>query len=146
MRHNFIFAVMATLPSIVLPCWAAPPTAASLIAAEDQRFHDQLTGNVAGLAKDMSDELIFTHANGMEQNKAQFLHAGGSGSPHYLSITASRRTATIYGNFGITHELFSIDIGLGHLLTSVSSGVYIMRDGRWQLLLWQSTEPQQPKK
>jgi hypothetical protein len=120
---------------------AAQPSRAEteLVQAEAHRFDAQVANDVAALRRALADELVYTHASGKVQNKAEYLQGIESGAAHYRGIEVADRVARVWGNMGLTHGTITLDIGADKKLTSRYMGVYIKRAGRWQLLAWQST-------
>lgn len=112
--------------------------AAGLIAAEDARFAAQVAGNVTKVGEGLADDLAYVHAMGMRQTKAQFLAALADGKARYASITASGRVAQVCGPLGWTRAFYTIVVG-DRTLQSSYLAVYTWREGRWQLLSWQTT-------
>jgi len=56
------------------------------------------------------------------------------------------RTARIYGDVGVTHGLQTVHLDTEVTLSDRYMGVYVKRDGRWQLVGWQSTALHEPDK
>jgi hypothetical protein len=117
-----------------------PPTAAesSLLLAEDQRFQAQIAHDIKAIGLQMADELSYTHASGRHRTKAEYLNDIESGRAPYRSIQAEDRSARVFGNVGTTRGQLRMVVGDKELLSSYLA-VYVHRDGRWQLLDWQSS-------
>lgn len=138
---------------LMLPAsWAAEATRqqqpaaaeASLIEAESQRFEAQIAGNIMALAEMLADEVVYTHANGRVQGKADYLQGLKAGAVHYQGIEVADRVARVYENFGLTVGTITLSVGGDRKLVSRYTGVYASRDGRWQLLAWQATDIRAP--
>lgn len=114
------------------------PSVESLLQAEDARFRAQIAGDVEALARNMADELVYTHANGRRQTKSEYLQDVRSGHIPYRSIEAKDRVARVFAHIGVTRGLLHMTVGDKELSSSFL-GVYVQRDGRWQLLDWQSS-------
>src|SRR3984957_18910028 len=117
---------------------AASPTGAeaSLLKAEDQLFAADVRHDAAAIERGFADEAIFVHANGTVQTKAEYIEATAKGPP-IKSIDTANRVVRIFGNVGIVRGTKSLVVGDMHLSGSYLT-VYIMRDGRWQMLDEQS--------
>ncbi|HUO22606.1 MAG TPA: nuclear transport factor 2 family protein [Caulobacteraceae bacterium] len=124
---------------------AAPSQAETgLLAAEDQRFAAEVAHDADAVGRAMADELTYTHASGQIQHKADYVEAIRSGKAAYQSIVASDRVARVSGAMGMVHGVLNMVVG-DHHLASTYLAIYHYRDGRWQLLFWQTSPgPQAP--
>ncbi|GEM_PF-2198052 len=86
----------------------------------------------------MAEELVYVHASGLRQTKAEYLDGLLHGPLSYTSIAISDRTAKVFGKVGFTRALYTIGVGNQTLRSSYLS-VYVHRNRRWQLLSWQTT-------
>jgi len=111
---------------------------ASLLAAEDRLLQAEARRDVKGIAEGFASEAVFMHANGMRETKSEYIEAVRSGALPYRSITISDRFAKVAGDLGVTRGTMRLVVGDMHL-GGTYLAVYIMRDGRWQMLDWQST-------
>jgi ribulose 1,5-bisphosphate carboxylase large subunit-like protein len=117
---------------------ASPADAeASLLKAEDQLFQADVQHDTAAIARGFADEAIFVHANGMVQTKADYLQATAKAAFPIKSIETANRVVRIFGNVGVIRGTKNLVVGDMHLSGSYLT-VYIMRDGRWQMLDEQS--------
>jgi hypothetical protein len=146
-----LFAALAGLSLVAMPVTAATrspagPAAergdAALAAAEDRRFEAQIRRDVPALDAVLADELVYVHANGRRQSKADYLAGMRSAGPGYRSIVTRERVVHTAGDFGMTRALIDMVVGEMHLSSSYLA-VYVRRAGRWQLLSWQ-TSPAPP--
>ena len=112
---------------------------AELLKAEGNRVDAMVRADEAALNRAVGDELIFGHGNGGLQNKTEFVKAFAHGSMHFRSIELSEQSARVYGNVGITHGRQTLHLGNDAVLSDRYMGAYLKRDGRWQLVGWQST-------
>lgn len=130
------------IPSV--PALAAPSHAqarhdeASLIAAEDAFFAAQIKHDFAAVEASLGEELVYCHANGRRETRADHMAALRGGSLDYRRIEPSDRVVHVYGNVGTSRANLIIQVGERVLRSSVL-GVYVWRDGRWQLVSWQTT-------
>lgn len=111
---------------------------ASLIAAEDARFAAQVHRDFAAIEAGLGDELVYSHATGRRQTRAEYLGALRSGGADYRRIDPSQRSSRVYGDIGVTRAVLAMQVGERTMLSSVL-GVYVWRDARWQLVSWQTT-------
>ena len=116
---------------------------ASLLKAEDQLFAADVQHDTAAIARGFADEAIFVHANGTVQTKAEYLQATAQATFPIKSIDTENRVVRIFGNIGVVRGIKNVVVGdmrkSGSYLT-----VYIMRDGRWQMLDEQSAPAPAP--
>lgn len=119
------------------------PDVAALLEAEDGRFRAQIAHDVVALAQSMADEALYTHASGRRQTKSEYLQDVRGGGIPYRSIDAQDRVARVFEHVGVTRGLLHMVVA-DQQLSSSFLGVYIKRDGRWQLLDWQSSPAPPP--
>lgn len=117
-----------------------------LLQAELDRVSAMVQPDVVHLNQGLADELVFVHGNGSVQGKTQFLQSFNNSRAHFRSIELSERTARIYGDVGVTHGLQTVHLDTEVTLSDRYTGVYVKRDGRWQLVGWQSTALHEPDK
>jgi len=121
------------------PAAAESGVEAELMQAERARIQAMVSGDAAGLSHAVGDELVFGHGSGGVQNKAEFVKAFGDNHLHIQSIDVTEQSARIYGDVGVTHGRQTLHFASGMVLQDRYMGVYVRRDGRWQLIGWQST-------
>jgi len=77
---------------------------------ETQRFHAMEKGDVETLDRIISDDLIYTHANGLRQSKFDVIGVLGSSDMKYESITPYDVRVRIYNDAAIVAGRASIRI------------------------------------
>jgi hypothetical protein len=99
--------------------------------------------DVATLNRILSDDLIYTHANGLQQTKAELIGVLGSGDMKYESITPGDDIRVrVYNQAAVVTGRASIKIKAGgeeQSFTICYLDVYVKQDGRWQMVAWQSS-------
>ena len=116
---------------------------AAVRAAELARFKAMTAGDYAELGRLLGDDLIYTHSNALVDTKASYVESMTSGNLKYQSIEPRDMKVRVYGTTAI--------ITAGAAITSISKGqtqnnqlrytdVWVLRDGRWQMVGWQSTK------
>ncbi len=125
------------------PAWAVKPTGshaaeAALLRAEDALFAADVNHDVAAIERGFADEAIFVHANGMTQTKADYLAATRAAKFPIKSIDATDRVVRIFGTVGVVRGIKTLVVGDMHLSGTYLT-VYVLRDGRWQMLDEQSS-------
>ncbi len=116
---------------------------ASLLKAEDQLFAADVQHDTATIARGFADEAIFVHANGKVETKTDYLRATAKANFPIKSIDTANRVVRIFGKVGIVRGTKNLVVGDMHLSGSYLT-VYIMRDGRWQMLDEQSAPAPPP--
>ena len=109
---------------------------------ETQRFRAMERVDVATLNRILSDELIYTHANGLQQTKAQLIGVLGSGDMKYESITPDDIRVRIYNETAVVTGRASMKIkarGEEQTFKLCYLDVYVKQDSRWQMVAWQSS-------
>ena len=74
-------------------------TEAAIFAFEDERFSAMERSDVHALAPLLSEELHYVHANGIVEDKTEFLRKIESGERLYRQFRAIERTARHDGDF-----------------------------------------------
>lgn len=149
--RKYAAALLAGLPLLLSPVASSqaqakvqseagrPAEMAGLLAAEDARFHAQIARDAEAVARGMADECLYTHATGRIQTKKDYIAAlAGGFAPR--AITTQDRTARVFGKVGVVHGIRIATMG-ERSMTDSYLAVYVRRDGRWQLLAWQTSPP-----
>jgi hypothetical protein len=113
-----------------------------LRATERSRFEAMMRADTAALRPLLSAELVYTHSNGMVETRDAHLAAIGSKKTVYESLGPVEISYRFYGALAVgTGEVKSKGMldGTAFDVRLRISTVHQQRDGRWQLLLWQST-------
>jgi hypothetical protein len=120
-------------------------SAASVAAAEKERTTALEHGDVAAVEKILGDDLTYVHASGKVDSKASYLAAIRSDELHYISWQSKTMHVRPLGEAAVIDGEYLIrvidrrvkpdpfDVNIFFL------GVYAQRDGRWQMVAWQST-------
>ena len=98
--------------------------------------------DVPTLERLLSDDLVYTHASGWRQTKAEFLASLRSGELIYHSFAPKNFKARAYGNTVLVTGRASGKVRSKGQELSVELfylEAYVKQDGRWQLAAWEST-------
>jgi hypothetical protein len=109
-----------------------------LIHAEDARFRAQVEKDVATVGRGMADGLLYTHANGRVQTKAEYLQGLTDAKSSPQTIESRDRIVRVFGQGGMIRGVRHVFSGTREMIDSYLA-VYERRDGRWQLLAWQTS-------
>lgn len=146
-RHvflSFLFvSSLATLGAAETPSpEAGRAVERQLIDAERQRFAAMVEADVGTLERLLADELTYTHTTGTTDTKTELLASLSSGTLKYLSIEPEDMRARPYGEVGVVTGRAAMKVRAGgqELAFRIAfTDVYVRRDGRWQVVAWQST-------
>jgi ketosteroid isomerase-like protein len=109
---------------------------------ERRRFAAMVAQDIAALELLLAEDLTYGHSNGEFQDKAQFLETIREGRLRYEAIGVQGLTVRHYGNVAIVTGQILISGRAGDQPVTLNlryTDAYVNRDGRWQLVAWQST-------
>jgi ketosteroid isomerase-like protein len=114
----------------------------SVEQVERRRFAAMVAQDIAALESMLAKELTYGHSNGEFQDKAQFLDTVRNGRLRYEAIGVQELEVRNYEKVAILTGRILISGRAGDqpvMLNLRYTDVYVNRDGRWQLVAWQST-------
>jgi len=138
----FIFLMPSLCLLPLAQAQMARDSASQIRDLERQRFRAMETVDVATLNRILSDDLIYTHANGLQHTKAELVGVIGSGDFKYESITPGDIRVRIYNETAVVTGRVSMKIksGAGEQVFKLCYlDVYVRQEGRWQMVAWQSS-------
>ena len=149
-----LLALLLPLPLAAGPQTKAPASIAEELTTMLRRFlGDAAQGNVAGFETFFADDVIYTRSAGVVTTKAEILKNVASLRPTPESKTTySAEDVTVheYGDTAIIafrlvgrteHSDGKIETG-----NYRNTGTFLRRNGRWQVVAWQSTKiPEAPE-
>jgi ketosteroid isomerase-like protein len=143
MKQAILFSIsIALLGAQLLPAQSQDNIELEIRNLQALRFRAMTQADVTTLERLLSDDLIYTHASGWRQTKAEFLASIRSGELLYHSFASDDVNVHGYGNVVLATGRASakvrakgqeLDVSLLYL------EAYVKQDGRWQLVGWQST-------
>lgn len=125
----------------VAPSGRAAP-ADDILAAETARVDALLRADYEALDRLLGEDLTYTHSTAVLDTKAMFLESLRSGRLRYLQFRHEDPKVRVLGDVGLINtvvRIVSVNRGQenrNHLRVTI---VYAKRDGRWQMVAWQST-------
>ena len=134
--------LLCTLVAVWAAAQGGGPPNTTVLTAEDQRFAAMIRGDTAVLQSLLADSLTYTHTDGEQQTKRQFLQTVGSGAIHYDSIRPEGRVVHVVGEVAVVTGRSAMHLraqGQVRAFAIRYLAVYEHRGGRWRLLAWQST-------
>jgi hypothetical protein len=124
---------------------AVEKSAALVAVTEKERTTALEHGDVAAVERILGGDLTYVHASGKVDSKASYLAAIRSDELHYLSWQPKTMHVRPLGEATVIDGEYLVrvidrrmkpdpfDVNIFFL------GVYAQRDGRWQMVAWQST-------
>lgn len=124
-----------------------PPTAEKLTSMLRQFLVDAAEGNVAGFESFFADDVIYTRSAGVVTNKPEILKSIANQRPGpepKTTFSAEEVTVHDYGDtaivaFRLVALMKSAD-GKVETANFRNTGTFLRREGRWQVVAWQSTK------
>lgn len=115
---------------------------AEVMRCEERRYAAMLAGDAAVLSEIFADDAVYTHSNGLADDKQAYLKAFTSGEFIYRTIDRFEETVKVVGNAALINGRIrlKVDFKAGpKILESRFLSVWIKNGARWQHLAWQST-------
>jgi hypothetical protein len=122
---------------------AADPLQQALLDADAARIKAQIGADEAALRHLLSEDLTYVHTTGALDGKAQLMDKIKSGALVYQQILTRDVVARSYGPAGVVTGLAELHVLNAHQPRTLSTrytATYVQRDGRWQLVAYQSTQ------
>jgi len=113
-----------------------------VLAADAGRVKALLANDFAALELLLGDDLTYVHSNGMLDTKESYLGGLRSGASRYLSMDMSDVAVRTFGDTALITAKFNARVQLRDREVNPTPRVlivYAKRDGRWQMVAWQST-------
>jgi ketosteroid isomerase-like protein len=136
-------AMLALVFGIVVRPFAQPASTAEqqILKADTDRFAAMVSGDVGVLDRLLAVELCYINTRARIEDKHAFLYGIESGKTKYTSIIPSERQVHVMGSVA---TLIGVAVMRGEEEPGVDmairyTSVHVLRDGRWQMIAWQST-------
>ena len=113
-----------------------------VLAAEDRRFAAMAHADTGALAPLLASELTYTHTDGAQNTRAEFLRIVGSGALKYVSIAPEAREVRVFTSTAVVtgRSRMRVDAeGQTHAFGIRYLAVYRHSTRGWELVAWQST-------
>lgn len=121
---------------------AIAPDLQEVEAVERARFQAWVRADTDAMRPMLADDLLYCHSDGRCENKEQVLSSIGSRQAIYESIDVLELKPRALGGAALINGKVRMRVQLnGNPLefTAIYTDAYVKRDGRWQLVSWQST-------
>jgi ketosteroid isomerase-like protein len=139
-RFQFLAACMF-LPAVA-PAQVDSASIRQVLSTEDQRFAAMLRADTAALGHLLAADLTYTHTDGEQDTKDEFLRIVGMGGLRYTAITPEAREVRIEGPIAVVTGRSAMRVessGQAQAFRIRYLAVYRRRAPRWELIAWQST-------
>jgi ketosteroid isomerase-like protein len=145
-RAALRLGILALAGALAAPAAArAQDPAAAVRAAELARFEAQVTRDTAALRRLLAPDLVYIHSNALVEDRDHFIETVATGRIVYDSVTPLEMRHRVFGDAALGHGRVRVrvrmngqDLGVDLLVSTV----HMRREGRWQLVSWQSTRAQ----
>ena len=113
-----------------------------ILEADEIRVKGLLSNDIDAVEKLLGEDLSYVHSNGRMDNKETYMDALRSGRTRYLTMDLSDVTVRGWGDTGVITNIFDAKVQTANGEVNLHSRallVYAKRDGRWQLIAYEST-------
>ncbi|NWK94550.1 nuclear transport factor 2 family protein [Sphingobium lactosutens] len=118
-----------------------PDSHISALAMEDRRFAAMAKSDAEELFAVLADDLHYTHANGMVEDKAEFIRKITSGERTYQSVALLRRTVSRQPGFTAIFGQIGVEVmRTAGLLVNRLDYTAIYRDADPRLFAWSAVK------
>jgi len=138
----YLVLVLVTATAFVPAQNRDQSAADGILRLDESRFAAMTRGDLAELNKILADDLVYTHSSGLVEGKKEFIASLQSGNLKYVSIQNEEKKARIYGTVALVNGRAKVTIsarGQEQSFVLRYLDVYAKRDGKWQMVAWQST-------
>jgi len=109
---------------------------------ERARFQAWLQKDVPALKQVIADDVVYCHSTGVCQNKAELIDFITGGASVYRAMDVIEIKPKQFGETVVLNGKLDMKVEQGGKVQQfqvIYTDMYVMRDGRWQLVRWQST-------
>jgi ketosteroid isomerase-like protein len=109
---------------------------------ESERVKALVAGDVKTIEQVFADDLVYTHSNAVLDTKASFIESIKSGAVKYEEMSHRDVKARAYSNTVVLTGASAVRVRANGRQMSFQirfTNVYVRRDGRWQMVAWQSS-------
>jgi hypothetical protein len=145
MRVAKVLACAMTVASVALAAGCkttAPPRLADVEAVERARFVAWTHADTAAMRPLLGDDLVYCHSTGQCQKKEEIIASIGSRETIYHSMEVLELKPRAVAGAVVINGKLNIRAEAGGKVSEfqgIYTDVYVKRNGRWQMVSWQST-------
>jgi len=121
---------------------SAPPNLGEVEAVERARFKTFTSADTVAMQAVLGDDLLYCHSSGKCQTKQELIADFASKAIVYRKLNLIDMKPRAVGGAVLVNgkvEITAEQSGQPVTFLGVYTDVYVKRDGRWQLVSWQST-------
>jgi ketosteroid isomerase-like protein len=147
MNRRFSGRLAVAIGALLVACAAHPfaqPSSTAeqqILKADSERFTAMVSGDMGTLDRLLAVELTYINNRARIEDKHAFLYGIESGKTKYTSIIPSERQVHVMGTvatvIGVAVMRGEEEPGVDMAIRYTS--VHVLREGRWQMIAWQST-------
>jgi ketosteroid isomerase-like protein len=135
MKRLFLSVVLLLLS---LSASAQESSGQDILKIEEQWTQALLKADADYLERLYTDDIVYTHTNGMVNTKAEFLASLKAGKAKYLSLERSELKVRNYGDTAIVTFRALIKVNAVTLPSQIIH-VFVRQNGEWRMAAYQST-------
>jgi ketosteroid isomerase-like protein len=150
-RRLGVAAAMVVL--LGLAAYAQSSDADAVKALELERFQAQEKNDFAALERLLADDLVYTHSSGNVDSKASYIDSLRTGKSRYLKIAPEDLRVRVVGDLALIHGrgVFTLETNVNgqkgeNPLHLSFLDIWQKKNGKWQMIAWQSTRIVPPAK
>jgi uncharacterized protein (TIGR02246 family) len=120
----------------------SPATIQAIEAIDARRVDATLAQDAAALREIFGDDLIYVHGSAVAESRDVFIERATTGFYVYRALTTQRRNYRELGDVVLVDGDVRIQVcvkGTDKDFVTRYLQVWARRDGRWQMISWQST-------
>jgi Domain of unknown function (DUF4440) len=111
------------------------------VEMEDRRFKAMANSDLEGLKAVLADDLHYTHANGMVEDKDEFIRKISSGERVYQDVKLLNRTVSTQPGFTAVFGKIRVEVmRTAGLLVNTLDYTAVYRDGDPRLFAWSAVK------
>jgi ketosteroid isomerase-like protein len=118
-----------------------------VLQADAARAKALVENDVDALEQLLGDDLTYVHSNGMLDTKASYVGSLREGRSRYLTMDMTDVSVRPLGDVALINARFDARVQVGDREVHPNARVliaYVKRDGRWQMIAWESTSIANP--
>ena len=113
----------------------------AVVAVEKQRFAAQVSRDYNALGQLLADDLVYTHSNGNTDTKQAYIQGIRDGKSVYEQIDVTEQKVRLYNDIAFINGVCLVKMNTNGAPTNLKlkyTDAYARRNGKWQLITWQS--------
>lgn len=115
---------------------------AAVVAADNERVRATLATDIDALRVLYAEDLIYVHASGIKDTRANLLATLRNGPTRYRDLRREETNVRVYGDTGVLNGRFTADVikdGVDRIFHASFTSVWVRRGGAWVMVAWQAT-------